>query len=501
MSRIGIDFGTTRTIVALADHGNYPLAMFEDEAGDALPFFPSVLALIDGELVAGHRAVAAMAHGAPGLRSFKRLLASPRQHLGGDVELGGSRFSLLDLLTAFLRQLHEALFASSLGPRLSTSPLEAVVAVPAQAYSAQRFFTLQAFEQAGFQVVGMLNEPSAAAFEFAHSRQHQAGTKVLVYDFGGGTFDASLIEIEGHRHRVLATAGDNQLGGDDMDVVLADLALGAAGLGRDELTSCQYSDVLTQARLAKEALAPQSRRILLEVAGRDVTVPVADFYAAVTPLVERTVEALAPLLSGVHVSALREDAIAGLYVVGGASALPLVPRALRERFGRRVLRSPLPAGSVAVGLAIAGDEIGYEVRDLLSRGFGVFREADGGKTLSFDPILSPEQELPPTGTLTVTRTYHAVHNVGHLQFVEYRQLGADGLPSGDISPFARVVHPFSPDLYDVADLSALTVRHCEPHLVEERYEIGADGMVRVTLAGEGGFTRSYELQVGAAVVR
>lgn len=344
MSRLGIDFGTTRTIVALADHGNYPLAMFQDEAGDALPFFPSVLALVDGELVAGHRAVAAMAQGAPALPSFKRLLAAPRQHLSGDVELGGQHFSLLDLLTAFLRQLHQALLDSSLGPRLSADPLEVVVAVPAQAYSAQRFFTIQAFEQAGFTVVGMLNEPSAAAFEFAHSRQHQAGTRVLVYDFGGGTFDASLIEIEGHRHRVLATAGDNVLGGDDMDVVLADLALAAAGVERAQLSRSDYLNLLTEARLAKESLAPQSRRILLEVAGRDVTVPVADFYAAITPLVERTVDALAPLLSGVHVSALREDAIAGLYVVGGASALPLVPRALRERFGRRVLRSPLPAG-------------------------------------------------------------------------------------------------------------------------------------------------------------
>ncbi|MDO4792421.1 MAG: Hsp70 family protein [Buchananella hordeovulneris] len=496
MSRLGIDFGTTRTIVSLADHGNYPLALFEDEAGDAHCYFPSVVAWEDGRLLAGHTAVAALTRGAPALPNFKRLLSGTTPLLSQHIELGDACFSLLEILTEFLRQLRAALPDSSIGERLDTgAPLEAMVAVPAQAYSAQRFITLQAFDQAGFDVVGMLNEPSAAAFEFAHSRSRQQGTRVLIYDFGGGTFDASLIEIEGHRHEVLATAGDNHLGGEDMDAILVDLALQAAGKEPGALPAAALADLHWQAKLAKEALVPQSRRILLDVDGQDVTVPVADFYAAVAPLVERSIETMAPLLGEAHLSVLREESIAGLYVVGGSSALPLVPRALRERFGRRVLRSPLPAGSVAVGLAIAGDELGYEVRDLLSRGFGVFRESDAGQTVSFDPILSSAQELPTTGTLTVSRRYEAVHNVGHFQFVEYRSLGADGLPQGDISPFARVVHPFAAHLYQSADLADVAVEPARGTWVEESYEIGSDGLVRVTISHADGFSRAYDLQL------
>src|SRR5699024_10977410 len=112
----------------------------------------------------------------------------------------------------------------------------------------------------------------------------------------GGTFDASLVTIDGIRHEVESSLGLNQLGGDDFDTVLADLALERAGSGpadADARRGTAYLDLLEQAREAKERLAPQSRRIVLDVDGEPVTVPVEEFYEAAAPLVAGTMEAMA----------------------------------------------------------------------------------------------------------------------------------------------------------------------------------------------------------------
>src|SRR5262249_58160688 len=104
-----------------------------------------------------------------------------------------------------------------------TEPLEAFVAAPANAHSTQRFICLDAFRRAGFEVLGLLNEPSAAGFEYTHRYRNTLTSKkdhVVVYDVGGGTFDVSLLRMSGPLHEVVATAGINRLGGDDFDEVL-----------------------------------------------------------------------------------------------------------------------------------------------------------------------------------------------------------------------------------------------------------------------------------------
>src|SRR6185369_4821206 len=121
------------------------------------------------------------------------------------------------------------------------------------------------------------------------------------------------------------------------------------------------------------------------------------------PLVQATVEAMAPvmaLLEADQNDMLAE--IAGIYVVGGASALPIVGRVLRELFGRRVHRSPYPSAAIAMGLAIAADEeAGFELTDRLSRHFGVFREGRGGQEVVFDPIFSRDTRVPRMGDAPV----------------------------------------------------------------------------------------------------
>ncbi len=498
---LGVDFGTTRTIVACADRGNYPVVSFFDEHDDAHEFFPSVASLRGDELVYGFEALAVAAEGAPLARSFKRLLAEADVTADTLVPVGAREVPLLELLIGYLGALRTALRTrSSIAASLQDAPDGAcVVAVPAHAHGAQRFLTLEAFRRAGFTVTGMINEPSAAGFEYTHHRGHTVTsrrTRVVVYDLGGGTFDASLVAVDGTNHDVLDSLGLNHLGGDDFDTVLLECALAAADTTREQMTRRHYRDLLDECREAKEHLSPQSKRIALDVGAGDVIVRTEDFYERATPLVRATIEAMAPLIDGLDDGAPDLTDIAGIYLVGGASGLPLVPRLLRERFGRRVHRSPHPGASTAIGLAIAADEdAGYRLSDKLSRGFGVFREAADGRLLSFDPILDRHAPLPTSGDTSLTRRYRAAHNVGWFRFVEYGALDEHGQPRGDLVPFAEVVFPFDPTLQGRDDLAGVdVVRRDGGPLVEETYTLDAQGLVSVEISDlDTGFARRYRL--------
>lgn len=499
--RLGIDFGTTRTVVAQVDRGNYPVVAFTDADGDYHEYFPSLVACVDGRLVAGFDAVTARAAGHPVLTSVKRALAG--RDVGGSttVRIGHHEFALVDVLVSFLTELRAALHTSStIADLLSDDPLGPVmIAVPAHANSAQRFWTMESFTRAGFQVAGMLNEPSAAGFEYTHRLASSPSTRrsrLLVYDLGGGTFDASLVSIVDRAHQVLGSVGLNHLGGDDFDVVLADMACEQAGISPDDLGVEGYFDLLSQAQSVKEQLLPQSRRILLEVGEADVTVAVPDFYARATPLVDRTITAMSGLVDGLDDGNPDLSEIAGFYLVGGASVLPLVPRTLREHFGRRVYRSPYPAASAAIGLAIAADpDSGYTLTDRLSRGFGVFRELAGGTALSFDSIFDRSQTLETDVSVRVQRSYRAAHNIGWYRFVEYSEL-SNGRPTGDVVPMADVRFGFEPALQSAGlDLSAVeVVRTDRGPVIEESYDIDPHGIVRVTITDtETGHSSSHQL--------
>ncbi|MEL4359351.1 MULTISPECIES: Hsp70 family protein [unclassified Luteococcus] len=479
---LGIDFGTTRTVVALADRGNYPVVDFLDVDGDFHDHFPTVSALSDGQLVHGFAAQAAAREGASLIRSVKRHLAAPDLTLESSIEVDGQRIGLLDLVTGFLTALREALQgASTLGEEELTEAV--VVGVPAHAHTAQRMLTLEAFRRAGFSVAAMVNEPSAAGFEYTH-RQRRTVTsrrnRVLVYDLGGGTFDASLVSVENSDHEVLGTVGINRLGGDDFDLLLAECVLDKAGVAEQSLPERALDELVDQCRGAKEGLTPQTRRLAVELDGQLVALDVADYYAAATPLVEQSLQAMTPLVAGLDAS---HSDIAGIYLVGGSSSLPLVPRVLRERFGRRVHRSPYPGASTAIGLAIAADpEAGYTLAEQLSRGFGVFREAEGGREVRLDPILSPDHRVSLTDEVVVTRRYRAAHNIGWFRFVEYGRLDEQGQPVGELSPRGEMVFGFEASLQDAADLSTVPVRRLDHGpLVEETYTIDPHGIITVTI--------------------
>jgi molecular chaperone DnaK (HSP70) len=514
---LGIDFGTTRTVVACADRGNHPVVGFQDASGDTVSWIPSIVAERDGELRYGLDA-------APGgpvgvVRSFKRLLADaagPEQI----VRIGEREIALNDLVAGFIAHVRDALVTRSDARRsLARKELRAAVAVPANAHSAQRLITLDAFRRAGFESVAMLNEPSAAGFEYTHRHRDTLSSKrdvVVVYDLGGGTFDASVVRMSGRRHEVLATAGIARLGGDDFDTVLADVALAHAGLDRGGLERPVLERLLDQCRTAKEALTAASRKVTIDLEAvfgtgaprPEVTLPVADFYDACTPLVERTVDVMLPLMTRAQDEEALAGAIpalgdiAGIYVVGGASELPVVARTLRQRFGRRVHRSPYPSAAVAIGLSIAADAgAGFQLVDRYSRTFGVFREGEGGREITFDPIFTPETELPNVrgGRLTETRAYRAAHNVGHFRFFECGNVDGAGRPRGDMALYGDVYFPFDRALREARDLTGVRIERRDEQgpPVLERYSLDDNGIVEVVIQDvDSGYERTYRLARG-----
>ena len=451
----------------------------------------------------GFRARRAAREGAPLLRSLKRALAAPSVSASSTVTLGDRTLSIGEVLVSFLTDLRQRLAMSGVldGADPGNEDANVVVAVPAHAYGAQRLLTLDAFRAAGFHVTAMLNEPSAAGFEYTHRKASTVSsrrTRVLVYDLGGGTFDTSLVDVNGAAHEVLASRGLGDLGGDDVDLILAQLALARASVDEAVLNATQLGDLLDQCRGVKEALAPQSRRMVIPVLDNDVVLPVADLYEATAPLIQRSVDMMAPLVGRLEDGGPDLTDIAGIYLVGGASGLPLVPRMLREQFGRRVHRSPYPGASTAIGLAIAADrDADVRLTDRLSRGFGVFREADGGARTSFDAILTEDSIQKGSGAsaTVATRRYQAVHNVGRYRFVECAGVDDDGEPRGELAPYEDVLFPFDASLRDIDDLSSVpVVRTGGGPQMEEHYEADESGLVRVTLTDlSDGHSRTYIL--------
>jgi molecular chaperone DnaK len=477
--KLGIDFGTTRIVIAAADRGNYPLVPFEN-TDSTFEWFPPLVALRSGSGKGAERLYgwdAWHAQADPSwtvIRSLKRYLedAGPETLL----EAGGEPVPLAELMHGLLGELHKQLSA-----HFGTGEqLEVMLGVPANANSNQRFLTVDAFRRAGFSVLGLLNEPSAASIEFGH-RQSITG-RILVYDLGGGTFDASLVELDARTHTVLATEGISTLGGDDFDRILAELAIGAEEMA--SLDSASAFRLEEECRRQKEALHPNSRRMVVDLdlveEGRgQVMIPVSRYYELCRPLIEETVASTVRLAGDAHIDAL--------YITGGGSELPPIARMLREEFGRKVKRSEYTRSATAIGLAIQADAAaGYTLREVFTRNFGVWRESESGQRMVFDPIFPRGTRLPASAEppLTVTRRYQPVHNIGYFRYLEAANVEENGQPSGDIAVWDEILFPFDPALADMRALTGVPVEKSWAagyQEIEEIYACDATGGVTVTI--------------------
>jgi molecular chaperone DnaK (HSP70) len=501
----GIDFGTTRTVVAASHDGRPAVATF-DEDGVQREGVPGVAAEIEGRLVFGWEALERMPEAAGVVRSIKRAISG----LAPDDPVCAlpSQPTALDLVSGFARHVCDRIRTACSLEVGASEPLRASLAVPATATTRQRWITIEAFRRAGVEVISVLHEPTAAGIEYAHRHlgpENKRSPKryVVVYDLGGGTFDTSAVSLRGRRFELLATEGIAKLGGDDFDEAILALALERAGIDGEGLSTTVRARLLDRARAAKETLTEWSRqtRVDLDAVLPDVPPVVLEVNAifdACRPLIERTIGLLDRLFAslpahGIDPGNPRE--LGAVYVVGGGASFVAVRRALRARLGRKACFAPMSHAATAIGLAIATDPDAHvRVQEATTRYFGVWREAAGGREKIFDPIFV--KDTLPEGELVVRRRYRPRHTVGHLRFLECSALGSDGGPAGDLTPWREIFFPYHHALRDrdERELEVAPDFTLAGDEIEETYRYAPTGEISVRIENlTRGYGRTYEL--------
>jgi molecular chaperone DnaK (HSP70) len=506
MMRFGIDFGTTRTVVAAVDEGRYPVASF-DHDGRYVDYLPGYAAIDrEGRPCFGDEARRRMAD----RNSFA--VSSVKRAIGGlapdDRVPGLGEITALELSTRYVAWIRRMLCERSNLDVPSDRALPTMIAVPANAGTHQRYVTMESFRRAGFEVLGMINEPTAAAIEYGHRNSSALSPRspkryVLVYDLGGGTFDTAAIHLGGRRFRLLTSRGIAKLGGADFDEHLLELAAEALRFDPHALAAGQRAAMLEVCREAKEALRPTSRRLLLDFAPVDdalgeIIVDTAELYRRCQPLVTRTIDMVVRVIDSLAERGIDVDdpkQLAALYLVGGASAFPAVARGLRERFSRKLQLAPQAHAATAVGLAVAADPgADVFVREAVTRHFGVWREACDGHDKVFDSILAQDVSSEDDD-IVVRREYRPAHAIGHLRFLECSELDDAGQPAGDLRPWSEIRFPYDPALAEVEHIDDVPVerRPLDGEIVET-YRYTGDGSIAVTIENRThGYHRMYVL--------
>jgi molecular chaperone HscC len=392
---VGIDLGTTNSAVALWD--GEAAQLVPNALGQMLT--PSAVSVLpDGTTVVGQAALERMAakDGATQV-SFKRYMGTDHK-----LKLGRNTYSAEELSALVLASLRDDVAAQT-----GQVPSEVVITVPAYFNDKQRKATRRAGELAGLSVRRLINEPTAAALAFglANRGEHEP---FLVFDLGGGTFDVSIVEMFAGIVEVRASAGDNRLGGDDFNAALANALrarLDPDGL-LDRLNPERARAMLLQA-------AERTRRVLsdkgeaefaLTVEDRRLAIPVtaADLETAAEPLLRRLRD---PVVRALRDSQIDTASLSEVVLVGGATRMPVVRKAITRLFGRFPNSTVHPDHAVALGAAIQGGLIARDggleevrITDVCPFTLGVDRsERDGrGNVMSglFTPIIERNTPVP-----------------------------------------------------------------------------------------------------------
>jgi molecular chaperone DnaK (HSP70) len=507
--RLGIDYGTTNTVVVCSDRGRYPVVphLTETAIGPvAREVFPSAVVYDrkTGRLIFGADVERCLCR--PGaeeqyalIQSPKRLMRDYAEGLRFRADVRPEGFDPMALVGEFAQALRESVLRSGLFPE--NEPLEAVITWPTNANGAQRYVTRRCFKKAGFEVTDALNEPSAAAIEFADRMNRGNRTlarrftaSVAIFDLGGGTFDATLVQIAGGEFRVVAAGGIERLGGDDFDELLARRFARAFGAAFDELKPFPRSLLLMRARQIKESISSGVGRWLTLAAedaglsGGIAQVPVSEYFADVAALLEPALEKLRSIIAGdeARAAGITPENLVGIYLVGGSSKLPIVPRMIARRFpGVRLIMSDKPFSSTAIGAAIHGAEA-VRLQDILSRHFGVIRLADFGRREYFAPVFKAGLPLPPRDAeaLRSEARYTPRHNIGHLRYLECAGLDAAGRPSEGVRAWSELLFPYDPAIPIQQRLEPDMVRDREDlkdTWICETYSCDADGVITVSI--------------------
>ena len=349
IAAIGIDLGTTHCVVTYVD-AEGELQTVVDELGNSI--IPSVVRY-GGRIVAGHKALV-QEEGAVIISSAKRLMGKNAADSDVDdlpygliddagvarVDLGdGKSVSAVEVAAELLKYL-KLLAEIRVGHDID----KAVITVPAYFDDAARTATRDAARLAGLEVLRLINEPTAAAL--AYGLDEDAEGIYAIYDLGGGTFDMSVLKMSGGVFQVLATGGDTQLGGDDVDSAIARYVEEQAGVSTSD--DAERGDLLRQARSAKESLSTLPE-VSLKWQEKDISISQETLLALAKPLIERTIKVCETVLRDVK---LQPSDLSGVVLVGGSTHMPLVKKAVAEFFDQTPLDGHDPDRVVAMGAGI-----------------------------------------------------------------------------------------------------------------------------------------------------
>ena len=358
---IGIDLGTTNSCVAVYEGGE-PVVITNPEGARTTP---SVVAFSK----TGERMVGQVAK-RQGITNPDRTIMSIKREMGSSykVSIDGKGYTPQEISAMILQKLK-----SDAEAYLGTQVTQAVITVPAYFSDAQRQATKDAGKIAGLEVLRIINEPTAAALAYGIDKENNQ--KIMVYDLGGGTFDVSLLEISDGVFEVLATAGNNRLGGDDFDKRIIDWIAeefkkenSGIDLRQDKMALQRLKEAAEKAKI--ELSGMQSANINLPFITADATGPKhfdgtlsrAKFNELTSDLVEGT---MAPTKRVLSDAGLRPADVDKVLLVGGSTRIPAVQDAVRSFMGKEPFKGINPDECVAVGAAVQGAVLGGDVKDVL----------------------------------------------------------------------------------------------------------------------------------------
>jgi molecular chaperone DnaK (HSP70) len=462
---VGIDLGTTNSEIAVVRDGKVEVI----PVSGGVRILPSVVGIgDDGALLVGEAARNQYAvHPDRTVRSIKRRMGEDTR-----VAMAGKDYAPQEISAMILRRL-KGVAEAHLGHEVN----KAVITVPAFFSDAQRQATREAGQIAGLEVVRIVNEPTAAAL--AYESRHHGARKALVYDLGGGTFDVSVVNLEGDVVEVLASHGNNHLGGDDFDRKLIDHALAhlKQAHGVDASTSpAAIARLQRAAEAAKIALSDRpfatlAEEYLLEHEGLPLhlTLEVSreEYEAMIEPYIDETLAAVHVALSGASLAVADIDEI---LLVGGATRTPLVARRLEAELGLQPRAEVDPDLCVAMGAAIQAALIaGTQTRTVLvditpyTFGTGTLGELDG-ETYEhcFVPLIRKNTPIPVSksdvfftvydGQKIVEVTVYQGEDPDALNNIEIGRFKVEGL--SDVPAGNAIVLGLSLDLNGILEVTA-----------------------------------------------
>ena len=359
---IGIDLGTTNSCVAVLEGGE-PVVIANAEGNRTTP---SVVGFTkDGERLVGQVAKRqAVVNADKTVLSIKREMGS-----NYTVDIDGKKYSPQEISAIILSKL-KADAEAYLGEKVS----QAVITVPAYFSDAQRQATNDAGKIAGLEVLRIINEPTAAALAYGLDKGENKNQKILIYDLGGGTFDVSILEIGDGVFEVLATNGNNRLGGDDVDKIVMDYIIAefkkssGIDLSNDKQALQRLKEAAEKAKI--ELSATLKTTVSLPFITADATGPKhleveitrAKFESLIDGLIKKTIE---PMKKAMTDAGVINNDLNRVILVGGSTRIPAVVEAVKNFSGKEPYKGINPDECVAVGAAIQGGVLGGEVKDVL----------------------------------------------------------------------------------------------------------------------------------------